>query len=238
MPTKISGSSHTWQYSYDWTWNCWSTPFPSGLCSPHLSVYGPLIHIEPFFHPRPSGYSSLLRHSCLSAALLLKPKDACQRGVKFLNGKGKKKAIFKHQIEFPCHPCLHLQPLYPNSSLRSLSLYGSPNFAGGLLSRQVYWRSPGLEIKLFLHIEPSSPHVAHPTPERMLSGVGTGLGGTFSPCRWSPFYCWQWCIYSYKLSSASLTPLSVRVRRYDKEKNGDFGWLNSEHQTVNEETWL
>lgn len=41
-----------------------------------------------------------------------------------------------------------------------------------------------------------------------------------------------------KFSGASPTQLSARARRYDRKKNGDFGWLDSEHQTVNEETWL
>lgn len=238
MPTKISESCHNWQYGFDSTWNCWPTPFPSGLCSPRLFVYAHLLRIEAFVHPHPSVYSSVLRHSCLSAALLLNPKDACQWGVKLLNGKGKKKAIFKHQIEFPCHLCLHLQPLYPNSSLCSLSLCGSLNFASELPSWQIYWRSLGLDTKLFLHIKPTSHHFKHLAPDQMLSGAGAGLGGTFSHCRWSLSRHWQWCIYSYKLSRASLAQLSARESRYEKGKNGDFGWLNSEHQTVNEETWL
>ena len=43
---------------------------------------------------------------------------------------------------------------------------------------------------------------------------------------------------SYKFIRASLTQQSARVRRYGKERNWDFGLLHSEHQTVNEETWL
>lgn len=76
---------------------------------PHRSVHIRLFPTETFFHRHLSVYSSLLLHSCLSADLLLNPKESCQWGDKFLNGKGKKKFLFSStKLNFPAtYVCIH-----------------------------------------------------------------------------------------------------------------------------------
>lgn len=147
----------------------------TGLCTPDISPQTPsAITI--------SVYSSLLLHCCLSADLLLNPKDFChQWGDKFLNGRGKKKAIFQHQVKFSQRLLPEL--LYPSSSPHALSLSESLSFSGGRWLWQVCWGSTGLETKLSLLIKP----LPSPDPEQILGSVRGGWGGTF--CHW------QCCIH-------------------------------------------